>query len=366
MGFNCGIVGLPSAGKSTLFNALTATAASQAGAYPFTTIEPHSGRVAVPDPRLTRLAEIAHSERIVPTRLEFMDIAGLVRGASRGEGLGNRFLGHIREVDAICHVLRCFEDSGITHVEGSVDPIRDADIIETELLLADLDRMERRLEPTAKRARGGEREARVLAPLLERTVEALREGRPARNLTISKEETPAFQELQLLTAKPVLFVCNVDEASAATGNAYSKTVEEMADSQGAACVIISAHIESEIAILKNEEERQEFLGALGLKDPGLARVIAAGYRLLDLITFFTAGPTEARAWTVPKDSLAVETAAQIHTDFARGFICAETIAYDDYVAHGGEQGAKDAGKMRAEGRDYPVQDGDVILFRFNV
>jgi GTP-binding protein YchF len=366
MGFNCGIVGLPNAGKSTLFNALTATAAAQAGAYPFTTIEPHAGRVAVPDPRLARIAQIAKSARIVPTRLDFMDIAGLVRGASRGEGLGNRFLAHIREVDAICHVLRCFEDGGVTHVEGSVDPIRDAEIIETELLLADLDRVERRLEPTAKRARGGEREARILAPLLEQTVAALREGRPARGLTISKEEMPAFRELQLLTAKPVLYVCNVDEAAAATGNVYSEAVKKMADSQGAACVIISAHIESEIVLLKDEGERQEFLASLGLEEAGLARVIAAGYALLDLITFFTAGPTEARAWTVPKDSLAVEAAARIHTDFARGFICAETIAYDDYVAHDGEQGAKEAGKMRAEGRDYLVQDGDVILFRFNV
>jgi GTP-binding protein YchF len=366
MGFNCGIVGLPSAGKSTLFNALTATAASQAGAYPFTTIEPHSGRVAVPDPRLTRLAQIAKSAQIVPTRLDFMDIAGLVRGASRGEGLGNRFLGHIREVDAICHVLRCFEDGGVTHVEGSIDPVRDADIIETELLLSDLDRVERRLEPTAKRARGGERDARILLPLLERTVAALREGQPARSLTISNEETPAFNDLQLLTAKPVLFVCNVDEACAATGNAYSEAVKKMADSQGAACVIISAHIESEIALLKDEEEKQEFLSSLGIDEPGLARIISAGYALLNLITFFTAGPTEARAWTVPKDSLAVDAAGRIHTDFARGFICAETIAYDDYVAHGGEQGAREAGKMRAEGRDYCVQDGDVILFRFNV
>jgi GTP-binding protein YchF len=364
MGFNCGIVGLPNVGKSTLFNALTQTAAAQAANYPFCTIEPNVGRVAVPDPRLDVLARIGRSARIVPTSLEFVDIAGLVRGASRGEGLGNQFLANIREVDAIIHVLRCFEDGGITHVEGSVDPVRDAETVETELMLADLDSLEKRALGLAKRARGGDKEAAAQMALIEPLKAALDAGRPART-AVPKGEEAAAAKLQLMTTKPVLYVCNVEEASAATGNAHSARVQAMAAGQGAGAVIVSAAIEAEISQMP-EADRGEFLASLGLEDSGLDRIIRAGYALLGLITYFTVGPKETRAWTITQGMKAPQAAGVIHGDFERGFIAAETIAYDDYVALGGEQGAKEAGKMRVEGKDYVVKDGDVLLFRFNV
>jgi GTP-binding protein YchF len=365
MGFNCGIVGLPNVGKSTLFNALTETAAAAAANYPFCTIEPNVGRVPVPDPRLDVLAKLGKSQKIVPTSLEFVDIAGLVRGASKGEGLGNQFLGNIREVDAIVHVLRCFESTDITHVEGSIDPLRDAETVETELMLSDLESLERRVNADQKKARGGEKDAKERLAIAERVLEALRAGRPARTVPRDDEERKALKGLQLLTSKPVLFVANVEEASAASGNSVSAKVEAMAKEQGAASVIISAAIEAEVAQLA-PEERKVFLADLGLEETGLARVIRAGHKLLDLSTFFTVGPKETHAWTVRNGAKAPEAAGVIHTDFERGFIRAETIAYDDFVASGGEQGAKDAGKMRVEGADYVVKDGDVLLFRFNV
>jgi hypothetical protein len=365
MGFKCGIVGLPNVGKSTLFNALTQTAAAQAANYPFCTIEPNVGEVAVPDPRLEKLAEIAQSREVVPTRISFVDIAGLVRGASKGEGLGNQFLANIREVDAIVHVLRCFEDADITHVEGSVDPLRDAEIIETELMLADLESLEKRLVKLEKKAATGDKEARALVTLMRKATALLNEGRPARLAEIAPEEEKAWKGLQLLTAKPVLYVCNVDEESAAGGNALSARVAEKARAEGAEAIVISAAIEEELAQLP-AEERAEFLESMGLSEPGLERLIRAGYRLLDLITFFTAGPKEARAWTVRRGATAPEAAGVIHSDFEKGFIRAEVISYEDYVACGGEAGAREAGKMRLEGRDYVVQDGDVMHFRFAV
>jgi hypothetical protein len=366
MGFNCGIVGLPNVGKSTLFNALTATAAAEAANYPFCTIEPNIGRVAVPDERLDICAKLGKSAKIVPTQLEFVDIAGLVRGASRGEGLGNQFLGHIREVDAIAHVLRCFEDGNVTHVEGSIDPIRDAETVETELLLSDLDSLERRLIATQKKVRGDDREAKLQLAVMEPVLTALREGKPARTVAMTPEQRPIFKSLQLLSAKPVLYVCNVEERAAARGNSQSARVADYAKAQGAASVVISAAIEAEVSQLADEAEKREFLETLGLAEAGLARVIHAGYRLLDLITFFTVGPKEARAWTVAQRTKAPQAAGVIHTDFEKGFIRAETISYADFVAQGGEQGAKEAGKMRLEGADYVIQDGDILHFRFNV
>ncbi len=366
MGFRCGIVGLPNVGKSTLFNALTQTAAAQAANYPFCTIEPNVGRVAVPDERLAQIARIARSAQTIETQIEFVDIAGLVRGASQGEGLGNKFLANIREVDAVVHVLRCFEGGDVTHVEGRVDPIADADTVETELMLADLDSLERRVPNLVKKAQQGDKEARVEASVLGQALELLRASKPAR-LTKPKdaEEEKALERAQLLTGKPVLYVCNVDESEAAAGNALSASVFEKAKAEGAVAVVISAAIEAEIATL-DEADRAAFLGDLGLEETGLTRVIRAGYQLLGLITFFTAGPKEARAWTVPRGARAPQAAGAIHSDFERGFIRAETIAYEDFVACNGEAGARDAGKMRAEGKDYVVQDGDVLLFRFNV
>jgi hypothetical protein len=366
MGFRCGIVGLPNVGKSTLFNALTETAAAQAANYPFCTIEPNVGRVAVPDPRLQHIARIAKSANVIETQLEFVDIAGLVRGASKGEGLGNQFLANIREVDAIVHVLRCFEDGDVTHVEGRVDPVADAETVETELMLADLDSLEKRVPNLVKKAQQGDKEAKVQASVLGQALELLRDSKPAR-LTEPKdeEERIALDRAQLLTAKPVLYVCNVDEGDAAAGNAHSARVFEKAAAEGAKAVIISAAIEAEIATMP-PEDRAEFLKDLGLEETGLSRIIRAGYELLDLITFFTAGPKESRAWTVEKGSKAPQAAGVIHSDFERGFIRAETIAFDDYVALGGESGARDAGKLRSEGKDYVTKDGDVMLFRFNV
>lgn len=364
MGFNCGIVGLPNVGKSTLFNALTETASAQAANYPFCTIEPNVGRVAVPDPRLEKLAEIGKSQKILPTSLEFVDIAGLVRGASRGEGLGNQFLANIREVDAIIHVLRCFEDDDITHVEGGVDPIRDAEIIETELMLADLDSLEKRIVALQKKAKGNDREAAAQVALMEPLIAALREGQPARTAIPAGQEE-AVRRLQLMTSKPVLYVCNVEEASAATGNDFSKKVQARAEAEGAAVVVVSAAIEAEVSQL-GAEDRKEFLEGLGLADSGLDRVIAAGYGLLGLRTYFTVGPKETRAWTITAGTRAPQAAAVIHNDFERGFIACETVAYEDYIRYQGEAGAKEAGKLRIEGREYVVQDGDVLLFRFNV
>lgn len=366
MGFRCGIVGLPNVGKSTLFNALTETAAAQAANYPFCTIEPNVGRVAVPDPRLQQIAKIAASAQVIETQLEFVDIAGLVRGASTGEGLGNQFLGNIREVDAIVHVLRCFEGGDVTHVEGRVDPVADAETVETELMLADLESLEKRVPNLAKKAAQGDKEARIQASVLGQALELLRQSKPAR-LTEPKdaEERLALERAQLLTAKPVLYVCNVDEGDAATGNAHSAAVFARAEAEGAKAVIISAAIEAEIATMP-ADERTEFLSDLGLTETGLARIIRAGYDLLHLITYFTAGPKEARAWTVEKGSKAPQAAGVIHTDFERGFIRAETIAYDDFIDCGGEAGAREKGKLRSEGKDYVVQDGDVLLFRFNV
>jgi len=366
MGFNCGIVGLPNVGKSTLFNALTATQAAEAANFPFCTKEPNVGRVGVPDPRLDKLALIAKSAKTVPTQLEFVDIAGLIRGASKGEGLGNQFLGNIREVDAIIHVLRCFVDDDVTHVEGGVDPVRDAEVVETELMLADLESLERQVVAFQKRAKGGDKDSKIRADLMERAIKVLQDGRPARFVEVTAEERPLFKQLQLLTAKPVLYVCNVEEASAATGNELSEKVTAMATAEGAGHVVISAAIESEVAQLTDADEKLEFLQALGLEETGLNRLIRAGYGLLHLITFFTVGPKEARAWTVRKGAGAPEAAGVIHTDFERGFIRAETIDYESFVTLGGEAGAKEAGKMRQEGKEYVVQDGDIFHFRFNV
>jgi len=363
MGFKCGIVGLPNVGKSTLFNALTATVAAQAAKYPFSTIEANIGEVAVPDPRLEVLAKLAKSAKIIPTRLAFVDIAGLVSGASRGEGLGNNFLAVIREVDAIAHVVRCFENADVTHVSDRLDPIADIDTVETELMLADLDSLERRLEGLDKRVKGGDAEAKLTHDLVMRSLALLRDGKPARFVEVRPEEAKLFRSLGLLTTKPVLYVCNVGEAAAAVGNAYSREVEARAAAEGAGVVVIAAQIEAEIAVLP-AAERADYLAAIGLKEAGLDRLIRAGYGLLHLLTFFTAGPKETRAWTITQGTRAPQAAGVIHTDFERGFIRAETIAYDDYVALGGEAGARDAGRLRLEGKDYVVADGDVMHFRF--
>jgi GTP-binding protein YchF len=366
MGFKCGIVGLPNVGKSTLFNALTETAAAQAANYPFCTIEPNVGEVAVPDRRLETLATLAKSATIVPTRLIFVDIAGLVRGASKGEGLGNQFLANIREVDAIAHVVRCFEDTDVTHVEGRIDPVADIETVETELMLADLESLERRADGLSKKAKGNDKdakEAKETLDLINRALALLRDGKPARLTERKPDEEKTFHMLGLLTALPVLYVCNVDEASAANGNDYARKVEARAKEEGAAAVVISAKIESEIAVL-SRDERTDYLDAVGLKEAGLDRLIGAGYALLNLVTFFTAGPKESRAWTITRGTKAPQAAGVIHSDFEHGFIRAETIAYDDYVACGGETGARDAGKMRLEGKDYVVADGDVMHFRF--
>jgi ribosome-binding ATPase len=366
MGFKCGIVGLPNVGKSTLFNALTETAAAQAANYPFCTIEPNVGNVAVPDARLDKIAKIGGSAKIIETQLGFVDIAGLVRGASKGEGLGNQFLGNIREVDAIIHVLRCFEDDDIQHVENKIDPVSDAETVETELMLSDLESLEKRVPNLLKKGMQGDKEAKASGVVLSRALDLLREGKPAR-LTVRNDadEERLFQLAQLLTSKPVLYVCNVDEASAANGNAFSARIFEKAKAEGAEAVVVSAAIEADIVTMP-AEDRGEFLSDLGLTETGLARIVRAGYELLHLITFFTVGPKEARAWTVNSGATGPNAAGVIHTDFEKGFIRAETMAYDDYVAHGGEAGAKEAGKWRSEGKDYIVKDGDIMLFRFNV
>ena len=366
MGFKCGIVGLPNVGKSTLFNALTRTAAAQAANYPFCTIEPNTGDVAVPDPRLASIAEIAKSAQVVPTRITFVDIAGLVRGASKGEGLGNQFLANIREVDAIVHVLRCFVDDDVTHVDGRIDPVSDAETVETELMLSDLESLERRIAATEKRAKGKDKEAIAQLPVMRLALDALNDDRAVRTIQpdLDAEERRTLKTLNLLTSKPVLYVCNVDEESATTGNEHSTAVEAMAEKQGAVAVTISAAIEAELAQM-DAADAAEFMGEMGLDEPGLDRLIRAGYGLLTLLTFFTAGPKEARAWTVREGSKAPQAAGAIHTDFERGFIRAQTIGFDDYVALGGESAAKEAGRARDEGKEYVVRDGDVMLFKFN-
>ncbi|QND47774.1 redox-regulated ATPase YchF [Rhizobium lusitanum] len=366
MGFKCGIVGLPNVGKSTLFNALTKTAAAQAANYPFCTIEPNTGEVAVPDPRMEQLAQIAKSKELIPTRISFVDIAGLVRGASKGEGLGNQFLANIREVDAIVHVLRCFEDSDITHVEGRINPVADAETIETELMLSDLESLERRTEQTRKRANSKDKESMAMLPLMEASLKLLNEGKPVRNLLskLDEEELHILKSLNLLTSHPVLYVCNVAEADAVAGNEHTAAVTAMAKEQNSEVVIISAAIEAEVAQLP-EEEAMEFLSELGLQEAGLNRLIYAGYKLLHLITYFTVGPKETRAWTIEEGTKAPQAAGVIHSDFERGFIRAQTIAYGDYITFKGEVGAKENGKMRSEGKEYVVQDGDVLNFLFN-
>ncbi|MET0873664.1 MAG: redox-regulated ATPase YchF [Pseudolabrys sp.] len=363
MGFKCGIVGLPNVGKSTLFNALTQTAAAQAANYPFCTIEPNVGEIAVPDPRLEKLAVLAKSAEVIPTRISFVDIAGLVRGASKGEGLGNQFLANIREVDAIIHVVRCFEDADVTHVEGKIDPIADIDIIETELMLADLESLEKRVDALEKKAKGNDKEAKETLGLVNRALALLREGKPARLMERKPEEEKLFHTLGLLTSAPVLYACNVEEASAAAGNAFSRKVEARAKEEDAMSVVISAKIESEIAMLP-PDERADYLAAVGLEETGLDRLVRTGYELLHLVTYFTAGPKETRAWTITDGTKALQAAGVIHTDFEKGFIRAETIGYADYIANNGETGAKEAGKMRLEGKDYVVADSDVMLFRF--
>ena len=364
MGFKCGIVGLPNVGKSTLFNALTKTASAQVANYPFCTIEPNTGDVGVPDPRLDKIAKISTSANVIPTRLTFVDIAGLVRGASKGEGLGNQFLANIREIDAIAHVLRCFEDSEVTHVDGRIDPIADAETVETELMLADLESLEKRVVRISKQAQTGDKDAKIILPIMQAALEKLKEGKPVRTLELNSDDEKLLDSLNLLTSKPVLYICNVDEESAATGNKFSNLVQDYAKTQNAGMVIISASIEEEIAQLEGEDQK-EFVESLGLTEPGLDRLIRAGYDLLNLITFFTSGPKESRAWTITKGTKAPQAAGTIHTDFEKGFIRAQTIAYTDFIDLGGESAAKEAGKARDEGKDYIVVDGDIMLFKFN-
>lgn len=369
MGFNCGIVGLPNVGKSTLFNALTATQSAQAANYPFCTIEPNVGRVSVPDKRIEKLSEIGRSEKVIPTQLEFVDIAGLVKGASKGEGLGNQFLANIREVDAIVHVLRCFENTDITHVEGTIDPVRDAEIVETELMIADLESMEKRIVAVEKKAKSGEKDAQAQYAVMSKVLDGLKKGEPAYLMDFSaadEQSRKIFKQLYLLTAKPMLYVCNVEEDSAATGNKFSDEIKAKAKAESKGFVIISASIEAEVATLESEAEQKEFLSTLGLEETGLNRIIRSGYELLDLQTYFTCGPKETRAWQIVKGMTAPEAAGVIHSDFEKGFIRAETIAYDDYVKYNGEAGAREAGKLRAEGKSYVVRDGDVMHFLFNV
>ena len=366
MGFNCGIVGLPNVGKSTLFNALTATASAEAANYPFCTIEPNTGRVGVPDSRLEALAAVAKSQKIIPTQLEFIDIAGLVRGASKGEGLGNQFLGHIRQVDAVVHVLRCFEDENITHVDQHIDPVRDLETIETELMLADLESLEKRLPSLQKKSKGGDAESKAFEALIAQILPLLHAGKPASQFSPSSLEKPFFEQLQLLTSKPMLYVCNVGENEAAHGNDWCEKIRTYGKERGTKVVVISAAIEAEVSQLDSQEEQQEYLESLGLSETGLKKIIREGYNLLDLLTFFTIGPKEARAWTAIKGMKAPQTAGLIHSDFERGFICAETLSCEDYLQYQGEAAAKAAGKMRLEGKDYIVQDGDVVHFRFNV
>lgn len=364
MGFKMGIVGLPNVGKSTLFNALTKTAAAQAANFPFCTIEPNVGEVAVPDARLDSLAEIAGSKQIIPTRMTFVDIAGLVKGASKGEGLGNQFLANIRECDAIAHVVRCFEDDDVTHVEGRVDPVDDAQVIEMELMLADLESIEKRRANLARKLKGNDKEAAQQDRLLAAAQTALEADKPARSVAVDADDLKQWKMLQLLTQKPILYVCNVEEENAANGNAHSEAVAKMAATQGAGAVVISAKIEEEISQLE-ADEAEMFLGEMGLEEAGLDRLIRAGYELLHLETYFTVGPKEARAWTIPHGTGAPQAAGVIHGDFEKGFIRAETIAYDDFIICKGEAGAKEAGKMRAEGKSYIVQDGDVMHFLFS-
>ena len=365
MGFKCGIVGLPNVGKSTLFNALTNTAQAAAANYPFCTIEPNVGQVPVPDPRLNKLAAIAGSKETIPTQLSFVDIAGLVRGASKGEGLGNQFLGNIREVDAIIHVLRCFENDDITHVEGVIDPIADAETVETELMLSDMESLEKRKAGLERRIRGQDKEAKAIMKMVNRCLSVLENGHPARKVAAADEEEQLLIDgLQLITTKSVLYVCNVNEDDTVDGNELTKKVEAKAAAEGAVTVNICASLEEEIAQLDDPEEQKEFLADLGLGETGLGRVIRAGYDLLHLITYFTVGPKEARAWTITQETKAPQAAGVIHTDFEQGFIRAETTSYDDYVEFNGEAGVKDAGKMRLEGKEYIVADGDVMHFRF--
>ena len=365
MGFKCGIVGLPNVGKSTLFNALTETSSAEAANYPFCTIEPNSGIVSVPDKRLTSLSELVKSQKVIPAQMQFVDIAGLVSGASKGEGLGNKFLSHIRETDAIIHVVRCFENTDITHVENSINPLRDSEIIDTELMLADLESLERQTQNISKKVKSNDSDAKNDLDLMKKLSRFLSDGIPIRLVDLTDEEIKKIKTFNLLTSKPVLYACNVNEDDASNGNDFTKKIFDKAKTENCDSIIISGSIESEIAML-DENEKKEFLKDLNLEESGLNRLIRTGFNLLDLITFFTVGPKETRAWTIKNNSTAPEAAGIIHTDFQKGFIRAETISYDDYLNYKSEQAVKDAGRMRVEGADYIVKDGDVFHFRFNV